>query len=35
MSQVETNKTSPSIATLENIARALRVPLAYLLLKKR
>ncbi|WP_028563739.1 helix-turn-helix domain-containing protein [Paenibacillus pinihumi] len=34
MSQVETNKTSPSIATLENIARALRVPLAYLLLKK-
>ncbi|MBJ6360287.1 helix-turn-helix domain-containing protein [Paenibacillus sp. GCM10012307] len=34
ISQVETNKTSPSIATLENIARALRVPLAYLLLKK-
>lgn len=34
MSQVETNKTSPSIATLENIAQALRVPLAYLLLKK-
>ncbi|SDE61138.1 Transcriptional regulator, contains XRE-family HTH domain [Fontibacillus panacisegetis] len=34
MSQVETNKTSPSIATLENIARALKVPLAYLLLKK-
>lgn len=34
MSQVETNKTSPSIATLENIARALNVPLAYLLLKK-
>lgn len=34
MSQVETNKTSPSIATLENIAQALKVPLAYLLLKK-
>lgn len=34
MSQVETNKTSPSIATLENIAEALEVPLAYLLLKK-
>ncbi|MGO4546422.1 helix-turn-helix domain-containing protein [Paenibacillus sp. 2TAB23] len=34
MSQVETNKTSPSIATLENIAQALHVPLAYLLLKK-
>lgn len=34
MSQVETNKTSPSIATLENIAKALNVPLAYLLLKK-
>ncbi|SET07029.1 helix-turn-helix domain-containing protein [Paenibacillus sp. NFR01] len=34
MSQVETNKTSPSIATLENIAGALKVPLAYLLLKK-
>jgi transcriptional regulator with XRE-family HTH domain len=34
MSQVETNKTSPSIATLENIAQALNVPLAYLLLKK-
>ena len=34
MSQVETNKTSPSIATLENIAAALDVPLAYLLLKK-
>ncbi|MCM3041273.1 XRE family transcriptional regulator [Paenibacillus motobuensis] len=32
MSQVETNKTSPSIATLEGIAKALRVPLAYLLL---
>lgn len=34
MSQVETNKTSPSIATLESIAEALNVPLAYLLLKK-
>lgn len=34
MSQVETNKTSPSIATLESIAKALNVPLAYLLLKK-
>jgi transcriptional regulator with XRE-family HTH domain len=34
MSQVETNKTSPSIATLENISTALDVPLAYLLLKK-
>lgn len=34
LSQVETNKTSPSIATLENIATALEVPLAYLLLKK-
>ncbi|MCM3627829.1 cupin domain-containing protein [Paenibacillus glycanilyticus] len=35
MSQVETNKTSPSIATLENIANALQVPLAYLLLSKK
>lgn len=34
LSQVETNKTSPSIATLENIAAVLEVPLAYLLLKK-
>ncbi|MFC0211401.1 helix-turn-helix domain-containing protein [Paenibacillus chartarius] len=34
MSQVETNKTSPSIATLESIAKALKVPLAYLLLRK-
>lgn len=34
MSQLETNKTSPSISTLENIANALKVPLAYLLLKK-
>lgn len=33
MSQVETNKTSPSIATLESIANTLKVPLAYLLLK--
>jgi transcriptional regulator with XRE-family HTH domain len=34
MSQVETNKTSPSIATLDQIAKALNTPLAYLLLKK-
>ena len=34
MSQVENNKTSPSISTLESIAHALKVPLAYLLLKK-
>lgn len=34
MSQVENNKTSPSIATLESIASALKVPLAYLLLQK-
>jgi transcriptional regulator with XRE-family HTH domain len=34
MSQVETNKTSPSITTLESIAKALNVPLAFLLLKK-
>ena len=34
MSQVETNKTSPSIGTLDNIAEALEVPLAYLLLRK-
>jgi transcriptional regulator with XRE-family HTH domain len=34
MSQVETNKTSPSIATLDNIAKALNVPLTYLLIKK-
>jgi transcriptional regulator with XRE-family HTH domain len=34
MSQVETNKTSPSIATLESIAMALKVPLAYLLLQQ-
>lgn len=35
MSQLENNKTSPSIATLENIALALDVPLAYLLLNKQ
>lgn len=35
MSQVETNKTSPSISTLESIAKALQVPLAYLLLQKQ
>lgn len=34
LSQVETNKTSPSIATLESIANSLQVPLAYLLLKQ-
>ncbi|MBH5319502.1 helix-turn-helix transcriptional regulator [Paenibacillus sp. GSMTC-2017] len=34
MSQVETNKTSPSIATLESIAKSLKVPLAYLLLQQ-
>ncbi|RKP48029.1 cupin domain-containing protein [Cohnella endophytica] len=34
MSQVETNKTSPSIATLDSIAKALNVPLTYLLMKK-
>lgn len=34
MSQVENNKTSPSISTLEQIAKALDVPLAYLLLQK-
>ncbi|MCR8659851.1 helix-turn-helix domain-containing protein [Paenibacillus endoradicis] len=33
MSQLETNKTSPSISTLESIANTLNVPLAYLLLK--
>ena len=33
MSQLETNKTSPSISTLESIANTLSVPLAYLLLK--
>ncbi|MCQ4085693.1 helix-turn-helix domain-containing protein [Saccharibacillus sp. JS10] len=34
MSQVENDKTSPSIATLEQIAIALDVSVAYLLLKK-
>lgn len=34
MSQVENNKTSPSIATLDSIANALKVPLAFLLLKE-
>jgi transcriptional regulator with XRE-family HTH domain len=34
MSQVETNKTSPSISTLETIAKTLKVPLAYFLLNK-
>ncbi|AOZ92639.1 helix-turn-helix domain-containing protein [Paenibacillus crassostreae] len=34
MSQVETNKTSPSISTLESIANTLKIPLAYLLLQK-
>jgi transcriptional regulator with XRE-family HTH domain len=34
MSQVENNKTSPSIATLESITNALKVPLAYLLLRQ-
>mgnify|MGYP000492279313 CR=1 FL=1 len=34
ISQVETNKTSPSIATLESIAKTLNVPLAYLLLQQ-
>ncbi|MDF2938074.1 MAG: DNA-binding protein [Paenibacillaceae bacterium] len=33
LSQVETGRTSPSIATLESIARALSVPLPYLLLQ--
>ncbi|SFF48013.1 transcriptional regulator, XRE family with cupin sensor [Paenibacillus algorifonticola] len=34
LSQVENNKTSPSISTLDHIAGALNVPLAFLLLKK-
>ncbi|WP_139490933.1 helix-turn-helix domain-containing protein [Brevibacillus dissolubilis] len=34
MSHVENNKTSPSIATLDSIAKFLNVPLAYLLLEK-
>jgi transcriptional regulator with XRE-family HTH domain len=34
VSQVENNKTSPSIATLESIAAYLNIPLPYLLLHK-
>lgn len=34
ISNVENNKTSPSIATLQSIAEALDVPLAYFLLKE-
>jgi transcriptional regulator with XRE-family HTH domain len=34
ISNVENNKTSPSIATLESIASFLKVPLPYLLLQK-
>lgn len=34
ISNVENNKTSPSIATLESIASYLKVPLSYLLLRK-
>jgi transcriptional regulator with XRE-family HTH domain len=34
ISNVENNKTSPSIATLANIAAFLKVPLPYLLLQK-
>lgn len=34
ISNVENNKTSPSIATLESIANFLKVPLPYLLLHK-
>jgi transcriptional regulator with XRE-family HTH domain len=34
LSQVENNKTSPSISTLDSIAKFLNVPLAYLLLEK-
>ncbi len=34
ISNVENNKTSPSIATLESIATYLKVPLPYLLLQK-
>ena len=33
ISNVENNKTSPSIATLQSIAEALQVPLSYFLLK--
>lgn len=35
MSQVENNKTSPSISTLETIANFLNVPLPYLLLEQK
>lgn len=35
ISQVENNKTSPSIATAEMIANFLQIPLPYLLLEKR
>ncbi|MGF9963265.1 helix-turn-helix domain-containing protein [Bacillus rhizoplanae] len=35
MSQVENNKTSPSISTLETIAHFLNVPLPYLLLEQK
>jgi transcriptional regulator with XRE-family HTH domain len=34
MSNIENNKTAPSISTLETIANSLNVPLAYLLLEK-
>ncbi|WP_426449711.1 helix-turn-helix domain-containing protein [Paenibacillus sp. S-38] len=34
MSQLENNKTSPSLATLETIATFLNVPISYLLLKQ-
>jgi len=34
ISNVENNKTSPSIATLDSIATFLKVPLPYLLLRK-
>ncbi|MFB5676130.1 helix-turn-helix domain-containing protein [Paenibacillus terreus] len=34
MSQVENDKTSPSLSTLNSIAEALEVPLAFLLLQK-
>jgi transcriptional regulator with XRE-family HTH domain len=35
MSQVENNKTSPSISTLDTIAKFLNVPLPYFLLEKK
>ncbi len=35
MSQVENNKTSPSISTLETISNFLNVPLPYLLLEQK